>query len=127
MEEIEVLLVSFGPVVCQRRQGRRELTDNGIHESVAGRLDVVLTRQSTDLAVDERNAQWRSLQGQAFDALVQHEGQPTVRAPIAAWGADEPGQAHRPVALHPSAEGAERVRVLAGEVCERGVLFQKRP
>jgi hypothetical protein len=74
MEEIEPLRVGFGPVMRQRRQGWRELPDNGIHEAVAGWRQVVLARQDTHLAVNERNAQGWGLQGQAFDKLVQHQG-----------------------------------------------------
>jgi hypothetical protein len=126
-EEIEALLVGFCPVVRQRCQGRGELPDNGIHESVAGRRQVVLARQGTDLAVDERNAQWWRLQGQTFDALVQHKGEPATCAPIAPGRADEPGQTPRAVALYPPAQGAERALVMARQVRQCGMLFEKRP
>src|SRR5262249_32997028 len=79
------------------------------------------------LSMDERNAQWWSLQGEAFDALVQHKRESAPRAPIAAGCADEPGQTLRAVALHPPTQGAKRVRVLAGDVRQHGVRFEERP
>ena len=69
MQEIETLLVSFLAFVGKRREGRRKLAYNIIDEAVARWFEVMLLREFTDLAVNNRDAERRGLEGEAFDQL----------------------------------------------------------
>ena len=54
MQEIETLLVSFRAFVGKRREGCRKLAYNIIDEAVTRWFQVMLLREFTDLAVNNR-------------------------------------------------------------------------
>jgi hypothetical protein len=67
----------------------------------------MLMRELTDLAVNDRDAQRRGLEGEAFDTLVQLGGETPTSPTVGPSLADQTRQSLGRVALDPSPQGAE--------------------
>ena len=86
----------------------------------------MLLREFTDLAVNNRDAERRGLEGEAFDKLLQIRGETPAFAPIGTPLSYQARQSLDMIALYPASKCPERHLLLRGNLEQWNIFLQER-
>ena len=114
IQEVELLVVGFGPLLSQRDHRWVQMAHDGVHARVTGRGPALRGGNPRGLARNGSDAAARLLQGQSFDEALEVGRHNPVVAPISAGLLREPDHATPAIACHPAARCAEWHTLLLG-------------